>query len=183
MPKIKYCAVCSKEYTCSPSKFLTRKYCGKECSQVAAIKYPNRNNLVAQYQKAWEEKNPENTKQRNIKRFKKYYNTDNGRAEHMLNNARGRADRKKLECTLTKEWILDKLQSGKCEVTNIPFVLESNGGKGHKQNSFSPSIDRINQTGPYTPQNCRITVWIYNRARGAFPDGDFDKLISSLHSS
>lgn len=126
------------------------------------------------------ERDPQRQAEKDFNAFSRFYQTTHGRAAHMLNNARSRAQRLGLNCTLTQEWIKEKLDNGLCEVTGIPFVIQMNNGKGRRNNSFSPSIDRINQTGDYTSDNCRITVWIYNRARGAFPDSSFDIMVEAL---
>ena len=126
------------------------------------------------------EKDPQRTREVEWGQFSRFYTTTKGRATHMLNNARKRATNQGVTCTLTQEWIKGKLDVGLCEVTGIPFELRINGGKGHRDNPFSPSLDRINQTGNYSPENVRVTCWIHNRARGAFHDEDFERMISAL---
>jgi hypothetical protein len=106
--------------------------------------------------------------------------TTKGRAAYLLHNAHERAKKAGLECTLTRDWIKAKLETGICEVTGLPFEFKVGGGKGHRDNAFSPSLDRINQKQGYYPENVRVTCWIYNRARGASSDGDFDRMISAL---
>lgn len=106
--------------------------------------------------------------------------TTKGRAVHMLNNARARAKRAGVGCTITQDWIEQKLKIGVCEVTGLPFELKVGNGKGHRNNPFSPSLDRISQKQDYSPDNVRMTCWIYNRARGAFSDVDFDRMIEAL---
>ena len=98
----------------------------------------------------------------------------------MHNNMRARAKRNGIQHDISIEWIETRLQSGVCEVTGIPFVFKESTGKGHRENSFSPSLERIDPTGPYSEDNCQITCWIYNRAKGAFPLADLITLVNAL---
>lgn len=72
-----------------------------------------------------------------------------------------------MECSLTIEWIKGKLLAGVCEVTGIAFEFERNG------NPFFPSIDRIDSSKGYTPDNCRVVLWIINTAKHTLAEDDF----------
>ncbi len=115
-------------------------------------------------------------------RFHNFYATIKGRTGHMLNNARARAKRKHLPCDLDYQFLANKLTAGYCEVTGLPFVIKSHNGKGHRTNSFSPSVDRIDNTKGYTKDNVRMVVWIYNRAKGAFPINDLLVMLQALNN-
>ena len=131
------------------------------------------------YYNKWRIDNKSISKPLEIKQFNKFYTSIHGRAVHMLNNLRARAKRNDIECNISIEWIEGRLNKGTCEATGLPFILKTNQGKGHRTNSFSPSIDRIDQTGPYTESNCEMTCWIYNRAKGAFPLADLIIMMES----
>lgn len=113
-------------------------------------------------------------------RFEKFYCTIKGRAGHLLNNARQRARRYGLEFALDYEWLRPKLENGACEVTGIELVIKLNGGKGHRVNSFSPSLERKDNALGYTKENTQLVCWIYNRAKGAFDIADLLTLARAL---
>ena len=123
---------------------------------------------------------PEAEAKNDAAKFSRHYATVKGRALHMLNNARARARRCGVECTLTADWIVQRLEAGYCEVTEIAFDMTVGRGKGHRENAFVPSVERKDPRGPYSPANCVMTVWIYNRAKGAFSSEDLMTLVRAL---
>lgn len=79
--------------------------------------------------------------------------------------------------TITKKWILNKIEKGYCEVTGIKFNLELT--KTTKR-PFAPSIDKKNPNGFYTKENCQVVCFIYNVAKGEFTHDDVLKLSNAF---
>lgn len=185
-----YCGVCSRSLKRKyPQAVKQCTHCG-ETKPVEEFALNNTNTTDGRQswckpctlgaEKKWREDNPEENQKNVARRFGNYYMSINGRSAHLLNNARSRARRAGVDCSLTKEWIMEKLEKGTCEITGLPFEYKTGHGKGHRQNSFSPSLERIVPIGPYSPENTIMAVWIYNRAKGAFPLEDFNKMCVSV---
>ena len=97
------------------------------------------------------------------------------KAVNMLNGAKGRAKKKGLGCDLTVEWILDKLDGHRCEVTGIQFDFRG-PPKGVSNNRFAPSLDRIDSDKGYTKDNVQVVVWQYNAAKSEYTTEEFIEL-------
>lgn len=91
---------------------------------------------------------------------------DISRLYNILTQCRLRASKKGIEFTLTPQWFRYKaLEIGICEDTGIPFCHDRPTTKG-KNHPFAPSIDRRDPNRGYTEDNCKVVVWIHNRAKG-----------------
>lgn len=98
----------------------------------------------------------------------------------MLNNARARSRDKGLELTLTREWLIEHLSVGRCAVTGLEFDMEVKLRGSGRMTPWSPSLDRINSTLGYTPENCRLVVWMFNAAKHIGTDGDVLRMAEAL---
>lgn len=78
--------------------------------------------------------------------------------------------------SISVEWIKEKLETGICEVTGLPFELVYGKGKV----PWSPSLDQIIPGNGYTPENTRVVVWLYNSAKNIFTDEDVLKMAQAL---
>ena len=107
---------------------------------------PERRDAVRRATVIWRERNP---------------------AASLFSAWRTRAKVKGREFSLTPEWVEQRLLAGACEVTGIPFVL------GVFRHAFLPSIDRIDSSKGYTPENCRVVLWMINAAKNDLAEDDF----------
>ena|SRR3990167_5203771 len=96
---------------------------------------------------------------------------------NLLYSARQRAKNKGLEYTLSTEWARAKY-TGFCELSGIAFRY----GKGRMW-PFSPSIDRIDQSKGYTPDNCRFLLMAINNMRGTLGDAEMFMIAKRLVAS
>jgi len=87
-------------------------------------------------------------------------------------NAKGRAARKGIPFSLSKDDLEKRLGGGKCEVSGLPF--------GPVGSPWAPSLARVDPSGGYTPENTKIVVWIYNAAKLDFSHEDVMKLAGAL---
>lgn len=78
---------------------------------------------------------------------------------------------------LTKDWLEQKINAGKCEVTGLPFNL---GFTKTLKRPFAPSIDKKNPNGFYTQDNCQVVCFIYNVAKGEFTHDDVVTLANAV---
>ena len=83
-------------------------------------------------------------------------------AFRLFDNARKRADRAEKPFLITREWVEAAVHRF-CETHY--YVL------GPK-NPFQPSLDRIDGSKPYTPENTRVVWLIENYARNGFSDSE-----------
>lgn len=101
----------------------------------------------------------------------KYANSS--RANRLLRSARSRACRHGLELSLTLEWIEDRLEAGVCELTGIHFT-------DAPRHPFLPSLDRIDPSRGYSPDNCRAILWMLNAAKQECSEREFQTALRQV---
>jgi hypothetical protein len=117
-------------------------------------------------QKAWRKKNPQAIAEG--KRRSRAKNPILYLSQSLHNHAKQRAKAAKIEFSITREWVTNKLNVGKCEMTGRQFVFQVDSGKG--AGAYSPSLDRIEPRLGYTPENTRLILWGVNCAKNKFTD-------------
>ena len=85
-------------------------------------------------------------------------------ARWMLARRNARTKTHGYECTLTEEWVQEKLDAGVCERTGLTLVQAFDKGP------LTPSIDKIEPGGGYTNGNCQMVCFAYNRLKWVWTD-------------
>lgn len=123
--------------------------------------------------KAWREANADRNRDNRKRYMRALRLTPAGKTIELWNAARRRAIKRDIEFTLTKEWILKRLERGVCEVSGLPFEYAMMGEKVTVGMPRSPSLDRIDSKRGYTPNNTRVVVWQVNLALADHGDDAF----------
>lgn len=133
------------------------------------------------YQASCKDCSKDSSKQRQKKRL------ENESWEHRLfwssYRHMGTVNRKgaNLEFSITVETVKFQFEKQKnlCHWTNLPMDLTL-GVEKVAYNPRSPSIDRIDNSIGYTPENIVITMWSINRMRGSMNYDEFHNFIDEI---
>lgn len=97
------------------------------------------------------------------------------KSSRMMREIRHRCKRRGLDFDLDREWLLIKLENGRCELTGLPFVLSR--GTRVLTNPYAPSIDRVDPSMGYTKDNCRVILWAMNACLGSWGEKELEKIV------
>lgn len=98
-----------------------------------------------------------------------------GRADALLRDGKRRAAKKGIPFSLNCADIAATIAAGVCQATGLPFDLTTKG-----RNPSTPSLDRIDPTKGYTPDNVQVVIWQFNAAKQEFSLPDLLVLATAL---
>lgn len=94
--------------------------------------------------------------------------TVEGRARALALAAKTRSRTYGLDFSLSEQVIADALRNGVCPKTGFPFDLTPS--KVTRYHPFAPSLDRIDKTRGYTPDNVQVVCNWYNIAKNEYSE-------------
>lgn len=163
---------CRNTNTCMSEKESQRKYRATQKYRDGCARRAARRTEADKAVAALKRKEPQ-AKARQSVNNARWYATPHGRAKSLWHAAKRRADAKGIAFSLTTEWVLSRLKTGRCEVTDLPFEMQTIGTGMAANAPFSPSIDRIDSLKGYEPDNCRVVIWALNVALGQWGEKVF----------
>ena len=83
---------------------------------------------------------------------------------YLYNSAKRKAAQRGLTFNLKWNDVLRRVEKGKCEATGIPFDMRRKPARGVDL-PFRASLDRIDNTRGYEPDNIAVVCKIYNHAK------------------
>lgn len=100
------------------------------------------------------------------------------RGQKLLYNSRYRAKKAGLPHDLDLDWIMEKLEGGKCALTGLPLSYDR--PKYARRSPWSPSLDRIDSNLGYTRDNVQIVCTAVNTLKSAATLNDLLLLSTAL---
>jgi len=90
------------------------------------------------------------------------------RARTLFYSAKKRANDRGIPFNITLDFVIDKLEKGRCESTGLKFKIKEyseRGDKYEKINSRAPSLDQIKPSEGYTKDNVRLVCDHFNKMK------------------
>lgn len=125
--------------------------------------------ITDEQKKEWHLKN----RDRQLKRMRNYHASQNGRARDLHRSAMKRANIKGINFNISLEHIRILLALGKCQRSGIHFDLSMENKGNVMRNPFAPSLDRIDNSKGYEPDNIQLVCNLYNAGKGQHTDEQF----------
>lgn len=107
------------------------------------------------------------------------FDWDKSLLKQTITNART----KNLPHALTREWLTTQMvqQNGCCAITGLPFYFETD--PRYTKRPWVPSVDRIDRTQGYLPQNCRLVAAAVNIALNEWGLDVLETIASALQQA
>jgi hypothetical protein len=93
----------------------------------------------------------------------------------LCDQTKRRAAERGVSFSLTLDWIREKIEAGRCELTGLEFHLGN-----ERRHLFKPSPDRIDSSRGYDPDNTRIILWMLNAAKGDSDEATFTRCLKKV---